>query len=405
MRVSALTTLLWLSISTLLAQPDPPDNLSGKALREWFIDNWYAPFYFEQNYRDARIDMYSFVDERSDGRVYCVYTGFSQPSETTSFLDPINAEHTVPQSFFGNPNEDPMRSDIHHLFPTHGSVNSARSNFPFGEIDDNQTDTWYGIAENGAYTTTSSIPNNSDEWSERLGQLFEPREDHKGDAARAIFYFYTIYEDRAILERGIDEVGDVDILFEWHLQDPPSNREMTRNNRIEQRQGNRNFYVDNPEWVALAFGFETPPSVNIDASLVDFGDIKIGAVSSTQSYTVAGSDLEDALTIAVAEPFELSLSEDSDFAGQLNLSPNEGNIPETIIYVRLNPGEGSVTGPVSESIDHNSSGLETISLTVSGNVLSADDPNIVVSASELDLGQITAGDPSTVPTYHIEASD
>ena len=79
--------------------------------------------------------MYSFIDVDSDGMVTGVYSGFKQEGRNTTFLDPINAEHTIPQSWFDK--KLPMKSGLHHLFPAHKDVNSARSDFPFGEIDDN----------------------------------------------------------------------------------------------------------------------------------------------------------------------------------------------------------------------------------------------------------------------------
>ena len=98
----------------------------------------------------------------------------------------INTEHTFPQSK-GARNGN-ARSDMHHLFPARAGVNEARSNYPFGEIKDSRTDRWYYKA-----ITKRSIPTvGIDEYSESIRGLFEPREDHKGNVARAMFYFYTI---------------------------------------------------------------------------------------------------------------------------------------------------------------------------------------------------------------------
>jgi endonuclease I len=41
-----------------------------------------------------------------------------------------NREHIFPQGFFNK--GYPMRSDIHHVVPSDGSVNGRRSNYPFG---------------------------------------------------------------------------------------------------------------------------------------------------------------------------------------------------------------------------------------------------------------------------------
>ncbi|MFT7231708.1 MAG: hypothetical protein ACI8TA_000918, partial [Cyclobacteriaceae bacterium] len=136
-------------------QEQPPDDLSGNDLRQWLKTNWYTGKFSNQGYNGARFAMYSNIDKEADGKVYCVYTGFNQNSAETTFLNPINAEHTIPQSWFDS--NEPMKSDIFHLYPSHGSVNSARSNKPFNEVDDNTTNTWYTGNANGI-STSSSIP-------------------------------------------------------------------------------------------------------------------------------------------------------------------------------------------------------------------------------------------------------
>ena len=126
--------------------------------------------------------MYSFIDKDASGMVTGVYSGFQQQSRNTTFLNPINAEHTIPQSWFDR--KPPMRSDIHHLFPTHKDVNSSRSNLPFDEIDDNSTDKWLVEDNTGIQVFTSVPANEIDSYSEiETNRAFEPREDHKGSLA------------------------------------------------------------------------------------------------------------------------------------------------------------------------------------------------------------------------------
>ena len=66
-----------------------------------------------------------------------------------------------------------------------------RSNKPFGEVNDSQAQ-WYGVNGN-----SYNQPSNSANWSEGTGNLWEPRESKKGDVARAVFYYYTMYPDEA----------------------------------------------------------------------------------------------------------------------------------------------------------------------------------------------------------------
>ena len=231
--------------------PLPPSDLAGEPLRTWLRENWPNGRHASLGYNDARRAMYSRIDARDDGRVYGVYSGFSQPAADVTFLDPINAEHTVPQSWFGS--AEPMRSDIHHLFPTHKDVNAARSSKPFGEVADTQTDRWFATTPAGELLVETRVPTISPErFAEDDRDEFEPPEAQKGDTARAIFYFYTIYPGHG---RAIEQIAadGLPFLLAWHNADPPDARERERNERIEAEQHNRNPYVDHPEIACRAW--------------------------------------------------------------------------------------------------------------------------------------------------------
>lgn len=280
MRLFRILLLLFIPIGGI-AQTAPPSNLQLQELRTWLKQNWYDGFHTDLGYSGGRIQMYGYTDEVG-GQIECIYTGFQQTAEFVTFPDPINAEHIIPQSFYGS--ATPMRSDIHNLRPAHGSVNSARANYPFGEVTDANA-TWYGIDGNGAYFSTSTEPNPNVLFSEREGSLFEPREDKKGDVARQVFYFYTMYPTQA---GTIDGVGDINTLYAWHVQDPVDAQELTRNNRIEEVQGNRNPYIDYPLavfeawlWVEV-LGCTDPAAENYNANAnTDDGSCIIGVTGCT----------------------------------------------------------------------------------------------------------------------------
>ena len=243
--ISILLTAALLSFTQLFAQDPPPSDITGSELRTWLKSNWYDGYHSELGYNPAREAMYGYIDKRNDGEVYCVYTGFHQTASTTTHPDPINCEHSVPQSFFDS--NEPMKSDIHHLYPTHGSVNSARSNHPFGNVPEEDATSWYIVnSNNTGIDILNSIPSSGLEKHSKLlsSTKFEPRDDHKGDVARAVFYFYTMYPTQA---GSISSAGNIEVLYEWHLNDPPDAWEIQRNNRTEEKQGNRNPYIDYPE--------------------------------------------------------------------------------------------------------------------------------------------------------------
>ena len=236
------------------AQPIPPATLEGPALRSWLRDQWYTGSFVDLGYNGARTEMFSFTDAES-GSVACVYTGFTMPAASTTFLDPLNCEHIVPQSFFGA--VSPMKSDLYNMQPCHESANSARNNNGYGEVADASAQ-WYGISATGAYVTQGNIPAAPATWSERNGEVWEPREDRKGDIARMVFYFYTVYP---VAAGDLALLASADVLYSWHLADPVTPAEVARTNRVEQVQGNYNPYVLHPDWVQRAW-FPTGPAVS-----------------------------------------------------------------------------------------------------------------------------------------------
>ncbi|MEO1447971.1 MAG: endonuclease, partial [Bacteroidota bacterium] len=277
--------IILLGLPQLLFAQTPPPGLTGQPLRDWLKVNYFDGLHTTLGYSTARGYMYGYIDNKNN-QLTCVYGGFQRAwtfGNTGTNPAPINAEHTVPQSFFGS--AEPMRSDIHHLFPTFGNWNSTRSNHPFAEIDDNVTTKWMRLDQDQSTIPGSLI----EEYSEFASQQFEPREDHKGDCARAIFYFYTMYPTQG---GSIGSVGDINTLYQWHLQDPPDADEILRNDDIETYQGNRNPYVDNPSWVADAWdlggsggGLAAPSNLQLTATATSL-NLNWGDIANETGYEV-----------------------------------------------------------------------------------------------------------------------
>ncbi|NDK54956.1 endonuclease [Pontibacter fetidus] len=253
-RILLAFSILLSATLQLVAQTAPPSNLSGEELKAWLRTNWYDGKRVVLSYDAARGKMYNYVDNY-DSKVTCVYSGYQEAkpyseSNTSTSMANINCEHTVPQSWFNEVVR--MRSDIHHLFPTVIQWNSDRGSDPFAEIPDNQTTKWMRGTSSQSTIPTSNI----DEYSEDTNTQFEPREDHKGNLARSVFYFYTMHAGQSF-DSGkgvISAVADINTLYQWHIKDPVDDRERERNRRVEIAQGNRNPYIDYPELVAKAWG-------------------------------------------------------------------------------------------------------------------------------------------------------
>ncbi len=200
----------------------------------------YYKSYSNLGYDDGRDVLYGEIDNHSN-YLTCVYTGYeiylnpSADPSSDAYNKGINCEHTWPQSFGA---DGIAKGDLHHLYPTEIDVNSARGNLPFAEINDNNTDTWY---INNVSTTTKPT-NNIDEYSERdVNVAFEPREDHKGNVSRSMFYFYTMYsaQYQAVDSDESFWNGQKDDLFDWHYLDIVDAAEIQRTNDIAIYQENK----------------------------------------------------------------------------------------------------------------------------------------------------------------------
>ncbi|CAD5106605.1 endonuclease I family protein [Zestomonas carbonaria] len=121
-----------------------------------------------------------------------------------------------------NPKYDYMLADLHNLYPELTRVELARRNAQFGAVG-------------------PEVPSKFDDIGCDLKatfQLIEPRDEAKGNVARAIFYMHDAY--------GLPIVGQLQMYQRWNELDPPDDEEKARNDRIEMLQGNRNPYIDDP---------------------------------------------------------------------------------------------------------------------------------------------------------------
>jgi endonuclease I len=161
-----------------------------------------------------------------------------------------NREHSFPASWFND--AYPMYSDYIQVLPTDGWVNNKRGNYKFGEVG---TATWTSL--NGSKLGSSSFAGVS-------GTVFEPINAYKGDLARIYLYMVTRYESNVSSWAGLSTEGAttlqantypsvnvsyLQMMLNWHFNDPVSQKEIDRNNAAYTFQGNRNPFIDHPEYV------------------------------------------------------------------------------------------------------------------------------------------------------------
>jgi endonuclease I len=141
----------------------------------------------------------------------------------------VNTEHTWPQTFLKKSGRfEEARADIYHLFPSEVQINGIRGSLPFAECG-HESNVEGAVCENSQ-------------------RGFEPPEEHKGIVARAMFYVSVIYS------LSIDGQQEK-TLRHWSATHPVSNSEVLRADKIKEVQGNRNPFIDHPEWIEMVSDF------------------------------------------------------------------------------------------------------------------------------------------------------
>lgn len=151
----------------------------------------------------------------------------------------INVEHTAAQSWFkGRYYAGVAKADLHHLYPSDSRANSMRGHFAFGEVHRIKNVPKCFDDEGQSISTESKLGAGNDKGGELV---FEPPTAHKGNVARALFYFSVRYDFP--LKPSLE-----DTLRRWHKLDPVDQTKVERNNAIARIQGNRNPFIDHPEY-------------------------------------------------------------------------------------------------------------------------------------------------------------
>jgi len=216
---------IWFISESLICQTIIGPGLTRESLFNYLSTNYKTSTTL--GYNQARDVMYSIIDLEDDNTLKGIYTNYTitidpnQDPRPQTNAQNMNCEHSWPQSMGAG--SEPQKSDLHHLYPCRGNVNSSRGNKPYAEIDDNDTDKWWRFD----YYETSIPSQYIDEFSEvdNDNGKFEPREVVKGNIARGMFYFFTIYNDEA--DHNFFEEQKY-FLNLWDKQDPVDDIELAR---------------------------------------------------------------------------------------------------------------------------------------------------------------------------------
>ncbi len=288
-KISATATTLAFILIPLLtsgaAHGQPPagyyntiDSTNGTTLRATLHDviDDHTRFPYTASTTDTW-DIINLADEDPNNinNIIDIYKNASY-TKIAGGVGAYNREHSWPKSY-GFPDDGTDVSpytDCHHLFASDASYNSARSNLPFRWCDASCTEQTTDFND-GRGGGSGVFPGNSNWQSGSFTQgTWETWNGRKGDVARAIFYMDIRYEGGVHSVTGFTEpnlivtdnetlidasntgsnqsvayMGMLSVLLQWHAQDPPDSREMWRNEVVFSFQGNRNPFIDHPEWV------------------------------------------------------------------------------------------------------------------------------------------------------------
>ena len=217
---------------------------------------WGVFFYSDRNDEGLMMDMY--CDD---------WSYVSNPGDVASGC---NIEHSFAKSWWGG-NKNDAYKDCYHLNPSNSTANSARSNYPLG-VPETDIKTSGSLKVGKIHHPTLNVD----------FSVFEPKDEYKGDFARAYFYMATCYGHWSNGE--IDEVlsqyngwrvdnaqvgskyamqndnylefqpWEQEILIQWHRQDPVSEKEIKRMDAVSNFQHNRNPFIDYPYLAEFIWG-------------------------------------------------------------------------------------------------------------------------------------------------------
>jgi endonuclease I len=220
-----------------------------------------------------------------------------------------NREHTWPSSY-GFPNDGTTNypyTDCHHLFLVDDSYNSSRGNNPYRNCPTGCSEL-VTLVNNGEGGGSGVYPGNSN-WRTGAGATgtWETWNDRRGDVARALMYMDVRYEGGTHGTTGAAEpnliltdnesliassntgsnvstayMGMLCVLLVWHAQDPVDAKEMARNDAVFQYQGNRNPFIDHPEWAQCLFANNCTPTGGGDTTPPAAPTAMIASARTTQ---------------------------------------------------------------------------------------------------------------------------
>ncbi len=310
---------------------------------------------------DKLWDTYKTAYVRSDGKIFDYYSsitnfrpGTDQAGSYSGEGDKYNREHSIPKSWWGGSTSN-QGADPFIVIPTDGYVNGRRSNYPLGMVNSATYTSSGGFSKLGSAVTS---------WG-YSGTVFEPNDSVKGDLARIHFYAIAKYSasygwtsgegsstfaGNANTNFGLTNYA-VKLFSFWSNLDPVSDWERSVNNALASIQGNRNPFIDHPEYANTLWGNvsgyttyseSSTPTPDKTLSSIEVSDPKT-------SYTVDDSFVKPTVIAHFTDNSSSTVTNSATFTGY-NLSV-AGNQTVTVSYIY-----GGTTKTTTYSITVASSG-------------------------------------------------
>ena len=353
--------LLAASMLSLLSMADVPvgyyhslDGKSGQALKNAVheltknrtVHSYSSLWYYFRETDHMANDASRVWDMYSNKTYYFTSNG-------TGATSGMNKEHSVPKSWWGGGNENQgfyAYTDLNHLYPSDADANSAKLNYPLGEVSTVYFDN--GVSKTG-----------TPEYGQGGGSsvVFEPDSIYKGDFARTYFYMAACYQDYTWKYKYMyTETSwltlnqwSIDLLLRWAREDPVSDKEKARNEAVFRCQNNRNPFIDNPELIEYIWGDRAGEVFNVgggdapegDPEIItptkdmvfDLGPVALGK-TATIKFPVKGVNLTNNVSLMLYrydyEMFQLSVSSIDRV-----IANSEGGYMLTVTYTPTQLGE------------------------------------------------------------------
>ena len=317
---------------------------------------------------DQLWDTYKTAYLRADGKIFDYYSnitnfrpGTDQAGSYSGEGDVYNREHSIPKSWWGGSTSN-QGADPYIVVPTDGWVNSMRSNYAMGPV---------GSVSKHSANNFSKLGTCASGWGNNGATVFEPDDSVKGDFARIIYYAIakysassgwtsgdgsSVFSGSASTNFGLTNYA-IKYCSAWSALDPVSDWERSVNDKVAAIQGNRNPFIDHPEYANTLWGSNSNYTVYPVESNKTLTSITLS--NKTTSFEVGDSFIKPTVTAHFDDDSTSDVTDSATFSGY-NMN-SVGNYTVTASYTK-----GDVTKTATYSISVTASTKTLSSIAVSG---------------------------------------